>query len=252
MKAICIDPNCNNLAHSRRRCRRHYRKWAAENPEQIVPRGTKWVNPDGTRMRCDIPECDALVAVHGMCKYHYHRFYYESGAGRGRKRYNTTKRTSAQEELAVCGFDECGRSVFNSGLCAGHYYQRNRGQELRPIYEKAPCRVKGCDGEYAVRGANAHLCPKCRATCKRFSLTADQLISLFENRVCSNPGCDSTENLHVDHDHSCCPRTSSGSTSCGKCVRGLLCRSCNLGLGTLQEDPRRIEGLLRYLEGFTR
>src|ERR1035437_5195185 len=31
----------------------------------------------------------------------------------------------------------------------------------------------------------------------------------------------------VDHDHSCCP----GKKTCGNCIRGLLCRDCNSGLG---------------------
>ncbi len=31
----------------------------------------------------------------------------------------------------------------------------------------------------------------------------------------------------IDHDHACCP----GPTSCGRCIRGLTCHSCNLRLG---------------------
>lgn len=37
--------------------------------------------------------------------------------------------------------------------------------------------------------------------------------------------------LGWDHDHNCCP----GYTSCGKCVRGLLCIACNKMLGHLEE-----------------
>lgn len=38
--------------------------------------------------------------------------------------------------------------------------------------------------------------------------------------------------LAVDHDHSCCD----GPTSCGKCVRSILCSPCNRMLGHLRDD----------------
>ena len=38
-------------------------------------------------------------------------------------------------------------------------------------------------------------------------------------------------NWQVDHDHACCP----GPVSCGKCVRGLLCCSCNFCLGSYEK-----------------
>lgn len=37
----------------------------------------------------------------------------------------------------------------------------------------------------------------------------------------------------VDHDHACCP----GKRSCGRCVRGVLCRPCNTALGLLRDSP---------------
>lgn len=39
------------------------------------------------------------------------------------------------------------------------------------------------------------------------------------------------ETPHVDHDHSCCP----GDRTCGKCVRGLLCGTCNRHLGSYEK-----------------
>lgn len=58
--------------------------------------------------------------------------------------------------------------------------------------------------------------------------------------------CDGTENLHIDHDHVCCP----GRNSCGKCIRGLLCRECNLGIGKLKDDPELLYRAIDYIAKF--
>jgi recombination endonuclease VII len=52
--------------------------------------------------------------------------------------------------------------------------------------------------------------------------------------------------LHIDHDHACCP----GKESCGECVRGLLCSSCNTMLGLAGEDPARLQAGIDYLTKF--
>jgi Recombination endonuclease VII len=54
---------------------------------------------------------------------------------------------------------------------------------------------------------------------------------------CSIP-FENVNKAFVDHDH-----------KTGK-VRGLLCSSCNFALGSLQDDPKIIRGLLYYIEGF--
>ena len=53
----------------------------------------------------------------------------------------------------------------------------------------------------------------------------------------------STRRLSVDHDHKCC----NGSVSCGKCVRGLLCRPCNDLLGHCHDDWEMLARAIRYL-----
>lgn len=52
--------------------------------------------------------------------------------------------------------------------------------------------------------------------------------------------------LVVDHDHTCCP----GAHSCGRCVRGLICRDCNSAAGLLVDSPNRARALAAYLDSW--
>ena len=50
----------------------------------------------------------------------------------------------------------------------------------------------------------------------------------------------------IDHDHNCCP----GTYSCGNCIRGLLCRTCNMALGLLKENKDTLSRAANYLEEY--
>lgn len=56
--------------------------------------------------------------------------------------------------------------------------------------------------------------------------------------------CGAQDDLQVDHDHSCC----GGPKSCGSCVRGMLCRRCNTGLGIFADRTDLLENAMHYLE----
>lgn len=47
----------------------------------------------------------------------------------------------------------------------------------------------------------------------------------------------------IDHDHRCC----FGDLSCGSCVRGVLCMTCNTGLGMFGDDPAQLQRAIDYL-----
>lgn len=49
--------------------------------------------------------------------------------------------------------------------------------------------------------------------------------------------------LAIDHDRTCCPQ----AKTCGRCIRGLLCRRCNQILGRLNEDVGLLSRMIDYV-----
>lgn len=62
--------------------------------------------------------------------------------------------------------------------------------------------------------------------------TFAQLLEIQENAcaMCREP-LEEGQGRHIDHDHACCPVS---LRSCGKCVRGILCHTCNIALGHIE------------------
>jgi hypothetical protein len=87
---------------------------------------------------------------------------------------------------------------------------------------------------------------------RRVNLTLEQYSEILHQQGGGCAICGATESrkgnqvvrFSVDHDRSCCP----GDDSCGRCVRGLLCSHCNLGIGHLRDDINLLESAITYLK----
>lgn len=89
----------------------------------------------------------------------------------------------------------------------------------------------------AIRAKNRAI-ERARSLARLYGISKDdyEAMRLAQRGVCAvclgPPG---RKSLSVDHDHA------TGA------VRGLLCSACNLALGSLRDDPRRIASLLEYI-----
>lgn len=87
----------------------------------------------------------------------------------------------------------------------------------------------------------------------RFGLTRITYEKLLASQggvcaICRGQQWGTNKKFAVDHDHACCP----GVRSCGKCVRALLCNSCNSALGMMKDRADLLRTAADYLEGHRR
>ncbi len=104
-----------------------------------------------------------------------------------------------------------------------------------------------CPATFARDRAKQVFCsPECMKQAghvtRKYGLTYQQ----YQDLLLQGCGvCGATELLHVDHDHECCP----GKNSCGKCIRGALCRRHNMALGAFEDN---VQDLLKAVEYLTK
>jgi len=207
--------------------------------------------------------CDRPVAQGSLCKSHYEQ-------ARQQKRLRPLgpyRARGVRPEL--CLVDECSRDAVTQGLCEPHYGRLRRTgstKDLRPQRSrhagtvrdaegKKECRVCGqwlLEGRFSDRpgapdGLNSACrpCDVLRRKASRYGLTVSRLEEMIDaaGGVCQICGRRPTRQ-HIDHDHTCCPRT----TSCGRCVRDLLCSNCNVALGLVGDSVDVLNSMISYLE----
>lgn len=171
-----------------------------------------------------------------------------------------------------CLIDECESVQLARGYCNKHYKRLLRNgdplvaRRIRGLIRDPEGRKRcvGCQEWLPLTsfganknnsdglGSNCRPCNVAYQRMRKFGLTNQAWLALLAKQggrcaICgtADPG---PKTWHVDHDHSCCPtphRTS--ATTCGKCVRGLLCHLCNTALGGFRDDPAVLRAAIDYL-----
>lgn len=193
---------------------------------------------------------------------------------------------AARVPTAQCSLAGCGNKHKAKGLCAGHYMQSRRGADLTDLIDRRrvkpqyrgrrdreeilardsmgrkkcrTCEEWSPESNYAKRtgavdglGANCKPCAlesNRRVRARNYGITLEEQTALLEAQGNRCAVCKASDHgatgWHTDHDHACCP---SGSQGCGECVRGILCRACNLALGMVKDNPETLRALALYLE----
>lgn len=218
---------------------------------------------DMTHRTCDVLRCVRPHTARGYCDFHYREW----------KRCGVSGSTPPPSTTGICSYRDCGRRRRTHGLCSAHYLQQFKGEELRPLRvhidttsrdehgrkQCSRCREwKPADAYMAnprIKGGLHSFCMRCwrSDTLKRaYGITLDEYEAMLARQdggcaICGGTNA-SGRNLYVDHDHSCCP----GGTSCGRCVRALLCDPCNRSIGLMRDDPARLEAAAAYVRQYAR
>ena len=184
---------------------------------------------------CTVEGCGKRHEARGLCGMHVHR------ANRGQDMTAPPKGS-----VKTCGVGGCGRSRdIVKGLCRTHYARKQRlgtagPAEIRERYRSVAtnCTVRNCDRKVYQRD----VCRNHWYWHKTYSIPVEDIPGI-EDRGCEI--CGAMDNLHIDHDHSCCPLAA--NPTCGKCNRGVLCANCNRALGMMKDKPERLEKAAAYL-----
>lgn len=187
-----------------------------------------------------------MATAQGTCPIGDHPFEYE--VRRGPRRVYCT---SEHQVLA-----NSRRAAVRLGSKAVRRCGRCKQEKPREAFPGASSYCRPCHAEYARerRALNGGQDPDYTwlLNLRRYGLTAGTFAELVSAQGSRCAICGATEpggqgRWHVDHDHACCGTRKS---SCGHCIRGLLCSRCNVGIGNLRDDPVIIQAALDYITAY--
>lgn len=148
--------------------------------------------------------------------------------------------------VAVGCFENAETRTGKMEYCPRHAVAMRRKGSLAPSrsrngsWKGRDCFVLECTN----LAKSTWMCENHYVRANKFKLTVIQLDMILNAAECSICGTDS-EKMHIDHDHACC---AGRDTTCGQCIRGILCAQCNVGLGSFSDNPDRLRAAALYLE----
>ena len=105
-----------------------------------------------------------------------------------------------------------------------------------------------CATCHRARRTQASLARRLAYVATQYNLTGEQYLALLGRFEGLCWICRYRKGRQVDHDHGCCK----GKTSCGACVRGILCGPCNKFLGLIRDNKEILGNGIWYLEEYER
>jgi hypothetical protein len=148
--------------------------------------------------------------------------------------------TKCKKEKPLTEFYEDTRNVDNlvshCKLCYQNYrdqHKEQRSKDLKIKYKNNPELKKLASLRFS------------------YNITLDEFKVLLHKqnnscKICGSLNSGWKNDWCVDHDHSCC----STGKSCGKCIRGLLCHPCNVGLGYFRDNSVLLRKAADYLDNY--
>jgi len=188
---------------------------------------------------CSLDGCDRAYVSAGYCAAHYRRLrvYGDIQAG---------KPVSRREAGRTCEYKDCDRPHRAGGLCEAHYVRRKYGKDMdAPIQERrkhkdlVECLRPGCEDAPTKNGHCKDHYRRWHQMTYVYGIDWDQFDRMIETQanacaICRTVFTSST--INIDHCHR------------GGDVRGLLCATCNVGLGSFRDQPDLLRAAATYLE----
>lgn len=177
---------------------------------------------------CATAKCDRRAHARGLCKTCYGRLW-RSGQLQPELPFDihSLTRVDVETSMATCAI--CGPVKIR--IRAGR-----RGHECMTV------RAERRRGQRSTPGLKGVVTPEDRRRWK-YKITGEEYSAMVDRQGGRCAICQAVADLSVDHDHSCCP----GTSTCGGCIRGLLCTFCNRGLGSFRDDHAALLRAAEYL-----